>query len=186
MTMNPKLQRRIIRAAKIIDRAERWLKLSFMTEQEAQQILLENEEAEAADFAAEAEASDRPKKKSYLRKKADTCSVCGAGETASATPNTTYACGGHDYDQRPGTVACPTLDGAEDDDVEAETIRTDEIGGVQTLTGDDAAGPPGPRANKNKSRYQIQPGHGQGLSDLLRTTAALSSSKKITKLLSGR
>lgn len=31
------------------------------------------------------------------------CPSCGAAETESTTPRTTYACGSSDYDQRPGT-----------------------------------------------------------------------------------
>ena len=57
---------------------------------------------------------------------------------------------------------------AEDTDAEAECgedLDTDACGM------DDGAAPAGPRTEKNKSRYHLEPGHGQHLSDLLQSTA---------------
>lgn len=73
----------------------------------------------------------------------------------------------------------------DDDDVMADTLRTDEEGGTLLLTEDDGVGPVGPRAEKNKSRYHISPGHGECLSDLLQSTASVKASAGILKLLNG-
>jgi hypothetical protein len=105
--LNPDLQRRLNRVARILDRAKRWERLAFMDETEADQILME-----------------------------------------------------HDQD----TEACS--------DMNAKSC-------------DDGSYPAGPRKDKNKSRYQVSPGHSQHLSDLLRNTAETKAMRKISKLLNG-
>jgi len=92
--MNPVLQQRLIRVARIVDRAKRWERLAFLDEKEADRFLLEYE----------------------LR-----------------NPE-------------------------EEEDKEAGM--------------DDGSYPAGPRSDKNKSRYKLEPGHGQDLSSLLRSTAS--------------
>lgn len=97
--LNPAVQRRLTRIARILDRADRWKRLAFMDASEADRILMEHNDAKSAM--------------------------------------------------------------------------------------DDGSYPAGPRNEKNKSRYQLQPGHAQNLSDLLRTTAELRAMRKISKLLNG-
>lgn len=93
---NPRIYARLLRVARILDRAKRWEKLSFMDDQEADRFLLE-------------------------------------------------------YELR-------NPDEDEDEDEEASM--------------DDGSYPAGPRAEPNNSRYKVEPGHGQDLSSLLRSTAA--------------
>lgn len=97
---NPDIQRRLIRIARVIDRAQRWERLAFMDDAEADRLLMEYE-----------------------------------------------------------------------DDQDAEASM------------DDGSYPAGPRNDKNKSRYQLSPGHGQHLSDTLRNTAETHAIRKISKLL---
>lgn len=98
LNISPALRQKLVRSARIIDRAQRWERLAFMSDEEADLLLQEHEDADS-------EASM-----------------------------------------------------------------------------DDGSYPAGPRNEKNKSRYQLQPGHGRGLSDLLRTTAEVLAIQKIAKL----
>ena len=171
--LNPDLRRRLSRVARIVERADRWAVLAFMSEEEAQRLLAENEANEAA--AEDSEEQNKkirdPKRRSYLRK-------------ADAPQDTSRAYAPEVPDDLDGELGeDDMLAEAEDEDSSAETLRTDEIGGVESLTQDDGAAPAGPRNEKNKSRYQVQPGHGQGLSDLLRSTAAVAAAQKIARLL---
>lgn len=93
---NHRTYARLLRVARILDRAKRWEKLAFMDDQEADRLLLE-------------------------------------------------------YDLR---------NPEEDDDEDEEASM------------DDGSYPAGPRSDKNKSRYKLEPGHGQDLSSLLRSTAS--------------
>lgn len=99
---NPDTQRRLQRIARVLDRCDRWKRLAFMDDAEADRILAEHEAAE---------------------------------------------------------------------DLKAAM--------------DDGSYPAGPRNDKNKSRYQVSPGHGQNLSDTLRSTAETKAMGKISKLLNG-
>lgn len=143
MTINIKndnLRKRLARCARIVDRSERFIRLSFLTQEEAQLILREHEAEE--EFARISEPEPKQTKK-------------------KASP------------------------WASEDDVMADTLRTDEEDGTLPLSEDDGSYPVGPRAEKNKSRYQINPGHGEGLSDVLRSTASAKASLDIKKLLNG-
>lgn len=101
--VSPKIQRRLSRIARVLDRCQRWQRLAFMDEAEADSILREHE--------------------------------------------------------------------ANQDDKDASM--------------DDGSYPAGPRNDKNKSRYLIQPGHGQHLSDTLRSTAEVRSMRRIADLVEG-
>ena len=148
--MTPELQRRIARAARLINRSERFLRLSFLSNEEAALLLREHEAEEEAERVA------TPPKKSKKSK--------------VAAPFSPPVENDHDGE-------------LDDDDMLADTLRTDEEGGTLPLSQDDGSYPVGPRAEKNKSRYQISPGHGQGLSDLLRSTASVRALRGIAKLL---
>lgn len=51
---------------------------------------------------------------------------------------------------------------------------------------DDGSYPAGPRNDHNKSRYKLEPGHGQDLSSLLRITAATRAINGIKDVLKNK
>jgi len=77
------------------------------------------------------------------------------------------------------------MDDAEADRLLAEHEDSTACAGDMVASQDDAPAPAGPRRDKNKSRYQLSPGHAQNLSDLLRNTAETKAMNKISKLLNG-
>lgn len=107
--MRPELQRRIFRAAFLLDRVDAWFKLAYMEKEEADSILRDlNQEGDEAE---------------------DSTGACEGDST--------------------GTGSYPA----------------------------------GPRSEKNKSRYQLSPGHSQHLSDLLRSTAETRANEALSRLL---
>lgn len=58
--------------------------------------------------------------------------------------------------------------GAEEEDPDSsdEEVDIDWLGD-ENITEDDGAAPAGPRSDPSHSRYQLEPGHAQSLSDLL-------------------
>jgi len=169
--LNPELRRRLIRTARIVDRADRWSRLAFMETDEAERLLREHEEEEEANRVSEPEPNDKK-----------SCST--PGSSARKSPFAVTADAPQDTSKAYAPEVEDDLDGElDDDDMLAETVRTDEANGTHPLSQDDGTYPVGPRSEKNKSRYQVQPGHGQGLSDLLRSTASVRALRGIAKLL---
>ncbi len=78
------------------------------------------------------------------------------------------------------------MDDAEADRLLLEYEETEACADMSAGSCDDGSYPAGPRQDKNKSRYQLSPGHGQHLSDLLRNTAETKAVRKISKLLNGQ
>ena len=69
--------------------------------------------------------------------------------------------------QRWQKLALLKLDEEDADDLAEEGPEIDWLDSEE-ISQDDGSAPVGPRKEKNTSRYQLQPGHAQNLSDLLR------------------